>query len=271
MINGSESRGSNGCSSGTPGAGEGWALYAERLMDELGYFEKPEYRLGLIASQLFRSVRVVLDIGVQLGLTIPADAPLHAGETWDYDQGRRLHRADRLPGPRHRRVRGQALPRAGTGRRSRTRSGSGRSSTSARTPWPDSAPDSIGRTSTDGCWKPVPSGSTTSERRWLDQEVVRPGHRGAQRPIQAPVRPGDPTAHRLDRDPRRGRQLQPGALLLLQCRLQRPADRALLRREPPRPTQGLGDQRRAVRRLHRQHRFRGAGPGHEPDFGQLRP
>ncbi len=66
------------------GAGEGWALYAERLMDELGYFEKPEYRLGLIASQLFRSVRVVLDIGVQLGLTIPADAPLHAGETWDY-------------------------------------------------------------------------------------------------------------------------------------------------------------------------------------------
>ncbi len=66
------------------GAGEGWALYAERLMDELGYFEKPEYRLGLIASQLFRSVRVVLDIGVQLGLAIPEDAPLHAGETWSY-------------------------------------------------------------------------------------------------------------------------------------------------------------------------------------------
>ena len=67
------------------GAGEGWALYAERLMDELGYFEKPEYRLGLIASQLFRAVRVVLDIGVQLGLRIPDDAPLHAGEIWAYD------------------------------------------------------------------------------------------------------------------------------------------------------------------------------------------
>ena len=66
------------------GSGEGWALYAERLMDELGYFEKPEYRLGLLASQLFRATRVVLDIGTQLRLTIPADAPLHAGAIWDY-------------------------------------------------------------------------------------------------------------------------------------------------------------------------------------------
>jgi uncharacterized protein (DUF885 family) len=68
-----------------PGSGEGWALYAERLMDELGYFENPEYRLGLLASQLFRSTRVVLDIGAHLGKRIPDDAPLHAGETWDYD------------------------------------------------------------------------------------------------------------------------------------------------------------------------------------------
>lgn len=68
------------------GAGEGWALYAERLMDELGFFEKPEYRLGLLASQLFRSLRVVVDIGCQLGLTIPGDAPLHAGDVWDYER-----------------------------------------------------------------------------------------------------------------------------------------------------------------------------------------
>jgi uncharacterized protein (DUF885 family) len=67
------------------GSGEGWALYAERLMDELGYFEYPEYRLGLIASQLFRSTRVVVDIGTQLGKTIPPDAPLHGGETWNYE------------------------------------------------------------------------------------------------------------------------------------------------------------------------------------------
>ncbi len=67
------------------GAGEGWALYAERLMDELGFFEKPEYRLGLLASQLFRSARVVVDIGCQLEKKLPGDAPLHPGETWNYE------------------------------------------------------------------------------------------------------------------------------------------------------------------------------------------
>lgn len=67
------------------GYGEGWALYAERLMDELGYFELPEYRLGMLASHLFRATRVVVDIGCHLGLPIPATAPFHAGETWNYD------------------------------------------------------------------------------------------------------------------------------------------------------------------------------------------
>ena len=67
------------------GAGEGWALYAERLMDELGYFENPEYRLGLLTSQLFRSTRVVVDIGLHLEKEIPSDAPLHADEPWDYE------------------------------------------------------------------------------------------------------------------------------------------------------------------------------------------
>jgi uncharacterized protein (DUF885 family) len=54
-------------------------------MDELGYFENPEYRLGLLASQLFRSTRVVLDIGLHLQKMIPDDAPLHSGEVWDYE------------------------------------------------------------------------------------------------------------------------------------------------------------------------------------------
>ena len=67
-----------------PGYGEGWALYAERLMDELGYFEAPEYRLGMLASQLFRAVRVVVDVGSHMSYPIPPDAPLHGGETWNY-------------------------------------------------------------------------------------------------------------------------------------------------------------------------------------------
>ena len=67
------------------GSGEGWALYAERLMAELGYFENPEYRLGMLSSQLFRATRVVVDIGTQLEMTIPEHAPLHAGDPWNYD------------------------------------------------------------------------------------------------------------------------------------------------------------------------------------------
>ncbi len=69
------------------GYGEGWALYTERLMDELGYFELPEYRLGMLASQLFRAVRVVVDIGCHLGYEIPGDAPLHPGHRWDFHRG----------------------------------------------------------------------------------------------------------------------------------------------------------------------------------------
>ena len=65
-----------------PGHGEGWALYAERLMDELGYFDKPEYRLGFLRSQVMRAVRVVVDIGMHLELEIPADERFHPGETW---------------------------------------------------------------------------------------------------------------------------------------------------------------------------------------------
>lgn len=69
-----------------PGYGEGWALYAERIMDELGYFELPEYRLGMLASQLFRAVRVVVDIGLHLRLDIPEHAPLHGGEPWTFER-----------------------------------------------------------------------------------------------------------------------------------------------------------------------------------------
>lgn len=67
------------------GYGEGWALYTERLMDELGYFELPEYRLGMLASHVFRATRVVVDIGCHLGYPIPEFAPLYAGGNWTYE------------------------------------------------------------------------------------------------------------------------------------------------------------------------------------------
>ncbi len=70
------------------GHGEGWALYAERLMDELGYFADPGDRLGFLDNQAMRAARVVVDIGVHLGLTIPTDNPFgwRGGETWDADK-----------------------------------------------------------------------------------------------------------------------------------------------------------------------------------------
>ena len=68
-----------------PGYSEGWALYAERLMGELGYLQKPEYELGMLRAQAFRAMRVIVDIGVHLGLTIPSNEAYHPGETWTPD------------------------------------------------------------------------------------------------------------------------------------------------------------------------------------------
>jgi uncharacterized protein (DUF885 family) len=66
------------------GHGEGWALYAENLMDELGYLEDPGDRLGMLDGQALRAARVVVDIGMHLQLPIPRDNPFgfHPGGTW---------------------------------------------------------------------------------------------------------------------------------------------------------------------------------------------
>lgn len=80
------------------GHAEGWALYAEQLMYELGYFERPDYVLGMLSGKLTRAYRVVLDIGMHLELPIPGDAPLHAGEPWRYEIAvEYLHRRAFLP------------------------------------------------------------------------------------------------------------------------------------------------------------------------------
>ena len=101
------------------GHGEGWALYAERLMDELGHLADPADKLGMLDGQSLRAARVIVDIGMHLELEIPADNPVRRstpGETWTPELGlefMRLHcRMDDEVHP----VRGQALPRpAGPG------------------------------------------------------------------------------------------------------------------------------------------------------------
>jgi uncharacterized protein (DUF885 family) len=67
---------------GTSGHAEGWALYAERLMGELGFLDDPAFELGMLRAQEMRAVRVVVDIGMHLELTIPSHERYHAGATW---------------------------------------------------------------------------------------------------------------------------------------------------------------------------------------------
>jgi uncharacterized protein (DUF885 family) len=67
------------------GHAEGWALYAERLMQELGYLENPDYLLGMLASQAFRAMRVIVDIGLHLQIAIPEGEAYHPGRVWDWE------------------------------------------------------------------------------------------------------------------------------------------------------------------------------------------
>ncbi|MBZ4496741.1 DUF885 domain-containing protein [Dermacoccus sp. Tok2021] len=67
----------------TSGHGEGWALYAERLMAELGYLDDDGNRLGMLDGQSLRAARVVLDIGVHCGFEAPAEV---GGGEWTYDK-----------------------------------------------------------------------------------------------------------------------------------------------------------------------------------------
>jgi uncharacterized protein (DUF885 family) len=67
------------------GHAEGWALYSERLMGELGYLDDPADELGMLQAQAFRAARVVVDIGLHLGKDIPHGEEFHGGEQWTPD------------------------------------------------------------------------------------------------------------------------------------------------------------------------------------------
>jgi len=77
------------------GHSEGWALYAERLMDDLGYLADPGDKLGMLDGQALRACRVIVDIGMHLELEIPRDNPFgfHPGERWTPELGWEFLRA----------------------------------------------------------------------------------------------------------------------------------------------------------------------------------
>ncbi|MBX7434047.1 DUF885 domain-containing protein [Mycobacterium sp. Y57] len=68
------------------GHGEGWALYAERLMAELGWLDDAGNRMGMLDAQRFRAARVVIDIGVHCGLTAPDGGTWDAQRAWNFLQ-----------------------------------------------------------------------------------------------------------------------------------------------------------------------------------------
>jgi uncharacterized protein (DUF885 family) len=71
----------------TSGHGEGWALYSERLMKDLGYLDDDGNLLGMLSEQLFRAARVVVDLGMHLEYEIPAGTGFHEGERWTPELG----------------------------------------------------------------------------------------------------------------------------------------------------------------------------------------
>lgn len=69
-----------------PGYGEGWGMYAEVLMGELGYLESPQHYFGMLAKQMYRTARVVVDIGLHLGERVDPASPLFPGEPWSFER-----------------------------------------------------------------------------------------------------------------------------------------------------------------------------------------
>jgi uncharacterized protein (DUF885 family) len=75
------------------GHGEGWALYAERLMGELGYLDDPGAYLGMLDSQQLLAAQVPLDIGVHLELDVPRGTGWRDGERWNAELAWEILRA----------------------------------------------------------------------------------------------------------------------------------------------------------------------------------
>ncbi|WP_144793841.1 DUF885 domain-containing protein [Kocuria palustris] len=86
------------------GHGEGWALYAERLMGELGFFQDDGDRMGMLNAQRMRAARVVFDIGFHCGYEIPQRlgevlGAAEPGRVWNPQDGWEFLRANIVMDP----------------------------------------------------------------------------------------------------------------------------------------------------------------------------
>jgi uncharacterized protein (DUF885 family) len=60
-------------------------MYAEVLMGELGYLSNPQHYFGMLAKQMYRTARVVVDIGMHLEKKIDRASPIAPGEPWSFE------------------------------------------------------------------------------------------------------------------------------------------------------------------------------------------
>ena len=66
---------------------EGWAHYSEGLAEELGLLDSPGEQLGMVLGQIWRSVRIVVDLGLHTRRPIPRNRFTTASE-WTPELGR---------------------------------------------------------------------------------------------------------------------------------------------------------------------------------------
>jgi len=85
----------------TSGHAEGWALYSERLMQDLGFLSDDGDLLGMLSEQLFRAARVVVDLGMHLELPIPAGTGFHEGSKWTPELGLEFMLTRTITDPAH--------------------------------------------------------------------------------------------------------------------------------------------------------------------------
>lgn len=85
----------------TSGHAEGWALYSERLMEDLGFLSDDGELFGMLSEQLFRAARVIVDIGMHLELEIPAGTGFHEGERWTPELGLEFMLTRTITDPAH--------------------------------------------------------------------------------------------------------------------------------------------------------------------------
>jgi uncharacterized protein (DUF885 family) len=81
--------------------GEGWALYAEQLADELGAYKSPLERAGYLQSFLFRAARLVVDTGLNARRWTREQATQYLVDTTGFARPRSQREVERycaLPG-----------------------------------------------------------------------------------------------------------------------------------------------------------------------------